>query len=97
MIAHAAITAALTVGLHALGLPPIVLAGLVPVGLYIGREHAQAEERIIDLIYKVRAAMPWWGGFRPAAWNGKSLADVLAPVAVATAVAVLFLTGGHHG
>jgi hypothetical protein len=47
---------------------------------FIGREHAQAEYRVIQKFYGgKRANMPWWGGFDPKAWDLKSMLDWLLP------------------
>lgn len=88
MIGHGIVAAVLAAGLYLLGLPPIA-AGLVPVALYIGREHAQAEHRIIERKYGSRARMPWWGGFEPAAWTRDAMLDLAGPV-IAAALIVFF-------
>lgn len=64
-------------------------AGAIPAALYAGREHAQAEYRIIKARYGRRAVMPWWGGFLPAAWNWKALLDVALPCGAACSFALL--------
>lgn len=67
--------------------------GLVSIAFYLGREHAQAEQRIIQNRYAGRRAdAPWWAGFHPAAWNRAALIDLLAPAA-ATLAAALILAG----
>ena len=58
---------------------------LIPVGFYIGREHAQAEYRYIEAHGKKRANCPWWCGFMPEAWTMKSVMDFLLPI-----IAVIF-------
>ena len=56
----------------------------VTVAFYIGREHAQAEQRTIEHNYfDQRDYAPWWCGFEPRAWNSKSLLDWIGPLAVA--------------
>lgn len=76
----------------AAGLSPWAGA-LVGIALYAGREHAQAEQRIIQNRYAGRRAdAPWWAGFHPAAWNRAALIDLLAPAA-ATLAAALILAG----
>lgn len=87
MIAHAAITVALQCALIAAGLPPVA-AGMVPVALYIGREQAQAEHRIIQQRFGRRALAPWWAGFTPAAWTRKAVGDVLGPIIAAATIAI---------
>lgn len=50
---------------------------------YCGREHAQAEYRAIKSLYGgKRDSAPWWCGFERRAWDVKSMADWLGPVAV---------------
>lgn len=59
-------------------------------GLFIGREHAQAEYRWIAAYTPDgrRAAMPWWGGFDPRVWNKlDAWADWIIPAAVLVGVA----------
>lgn len=64
-----------------------VIGGLLAVGIFIGREHAQAEYRWIEHFGGgKRANMPWYGGFDLRVWSAKSLADFLLP---AIAVAIL--------
>lgn len=71
----------LTAGAWALG-------GLVACTWWIAREHTQAEYRwIAQFGASRRAAMPWWGGFDPRAWNLASLLDWLVPVLACAAVA----------
>lgn len=61
--------------------------GLFAAGIFVGREHAQAEYRWIETYGKrKRANMPWWGGFDPRVWNRKSMLDWLAPLAAVTIV-----------
>lgn len=59
------------------------LAGGVLVCFWwFGREHAQAEYRWISAVGTgKRAAMPWWGGFDPRAWNMPSVLDWALPMA----------------
>lgn len=58
------------------------------VGLYIGREHAQAEYRWIERYgFGVRANMPWHGGFQGRVWTIKSVVDAIAPAAAVIFVA----------
>ena len=48
--------------------------------LYIGREQAQAECRIIKNKYNgQRSEMPWYGSFEIDAWNLKSILDFMLP------------------
>lgn len=58
--------------------------------IFVGREQAQAEYRWIERYgSRLRANMPWWGGFDPKVWNLKSLLDFALPVAVTVTVALL--------
>lgn len=55
--------------------------GVLACFWWFGREHAQAEYRWISAVGTgKRAAMPWWGGFDPRAWNMPSVLDWLVPV-----------------
>jgi len=68
------------------------LAAAATTAFFIGREHAQAEYRVIGQYYGgKRANMPWYGGFRPEAWTRKGLLDWVSP-AVVTAVVAICLT-----
>jgi hypothetical protein len=58
---------------------------------FVGREHAQAEYRVIEKFYEgKRANMPWYGGFERRAWDVKSILDFVLPIA-ATAIALLIV------
>jgi hypothetical protein len=60
------------------------------VGLFIGREHAQAEYRWIERYgLGIRANMPWHGGLQGRVWNIKSLLDMIIPTALTIIVAVM--------
>lgn len=66
------------------------LGAFLASGVFIGREHAQAEYRWIETYgLHVRANMPWWGGFDPKVWNLKSLLDWLLPVLFVCAVVII--------
>lgn len=69
------------------------LAGaMLGVGFFLGREHAQAEYRVIEKFYDGRRIkMPWYGGFERRAWDVKSILDFVLPI-VATSVAVLVIS-----
>lgn len=70
--------------------------GLTGSALFIGREHAQAEYRWIDLYGEHhRALMPWYGGLDARVWNVKSLLDWLAPLLSTLAVAALVQGTGN--
>ncbi len=56
-----------------------------PPAFYLGREHAQAEERYMRARDINRAKAPWWMGIAPSAWSLKSLIDCLGPTAAALA------------
>lgn len=59
---------------------------------FVGREHAQAEYRVIQKFYDgKRANMPWYGGFEPRGWDLKSVSDFVLPI-VATMVAVVIIS-----
>ena len=54
-----------------------------PAAFYLGREHAQAEQRYIDTHGGHRDWCPWWMGFSPSAWTAKGLFDWILPLCVA--------------
>jgi hypothetical protein len=65
---------------------------LLAAGFYLGREHAQAEYRVIQTYYGgKRANMPWYGGFERRGWDRKSILDFVLPI-VATMVAVVIIS-----
>lgn len=56
---------------------------------FLGREHAQAEYRVIQKFYEgKRANAPWYGGFEPRGWDLKSILDFVLPI-TATAIALI--------
>lgn len=56
------------------------LGAAIGASFYIGREHAQAEYRIIYTNYgRKRANAPWWCGFDHRAWTVKDLASWAIP------------------
>lgn len=58
------------------------------IGIFLGREHAQAEYRWIETFGNhLRANMPWWGGFDYRAWNWPSLFDWITPTVAAIGLA----------
>lgn len=64
------------------------LGAAIGAAFYIGREHAQAEYRIIYTHYgHKRANAPWWCGFDRRAWTVKGLMDWIAPAAAVCALA----------
>ena len=67
------------------------VGGVFAVGIFMGREHAQAEYRWIERYgFGRRVNMPWYGGFDPNVWNLKSLADFVLPaLAVAAIISLL--------
>lgn len=66
-----------------------LLGGALMVGVYLGREHAQAEQRWIEEYgFGRRVNMPWWGGFDWRVWNLKSVLDWALPLAVVSAIGV---------
>jgi hypothetical protein len=69
------------------------IGGLAVVSLYLGREHAQAEYRWIEryTLDKLRASMPWWGGFDLRVWDTfPRRLGLVGPVLVAIIIALLF-------
>lgn len=77
---HALIALAFCVPCLLLGIPwPLYFW---PSAFYAGREVAQAEYRYIQSHGGHRADCPWWCGFIPSAWMGKSLLDFLLPFVV---------------
>lgn len=72
------------------------LGAIAATIFFIGREITQAEYRWIAAYgHGRRANMPWWGGFDPAAWNLKSLTDMLLP-ALVTVLIASFMTLKNH-
>lgn len=76
---HGLIAAAFWLLGWALGEP---LAGAaLGAGIFIGREHAQAEYRWISRCGRgFRRLMPWWGGFDYRVWKVADLLDILTPM-----------------
>jgi hypothetical protein len=67
------------------------LGALFAMGYYLGREMAQAENRVIQTYYGgKRANMPWWGAFQPRAWNMKSMLDWVLPTVAVITICVIF-------
>ncbi len=68
---------------------------LLAAGFYLGREHAQAEYRVIQKFYDGRRVkMPWYGGFEPRGWDKKSMLDWILPLTAVLSVA-LFMEFYH--
>ena len=62
---------------------------LLAAGFYLGREHAQAEYRVIQKFYDgKRANMPWYGGFEPRGWDMKSMLDWILPTVITMTIAI---------
>jgi hypothetical protein len=58
---------------------------------FVGREHAQAEYRVIQKFYDgKRANMPWYGGFEPRGWDMKSMLDWILPTVLTIAISSYF-------
>jgi hypothetical protein len=56
---------------------------------FVGREHAQAEYRVIQKFYEgKRANMPWNGGFEPRGWDIKSMLDWILPTVLTMTIAI---------
>jgi|TARA_R110000803_G_scaffold61535_1_gene121387 hypothetical protein len=67
------------------------LGALFAMGYYLGREMAQAENRVIQTYYGgKRANMPWWGAFQPRAWNMKAMLDWILPTVTVLTITFLF-------
>lgn len=80
-MAHVVITAAMTIAAYFFGLH--VYASLAAACFYTGREHAQAEPRVISKYYgNKRANAPWWCGFERRAWTAKGILDWVIPVTI---------------
>lgn len=78
---HVVITAAITIAAYFFSLH--VYASLAVAWFYIGREHAQAEQRVISRHYdNKRTNAPWWCGFEYRAWTIKGLLDWALPLFV---------------
>lgn len=59
-------------------------------GLYIGREHSQAEYRWMANLGVNRSGLKWWSGFDYSiAWTSKGLLDWICPAALVSAVALI--------
>ncbi len=80
---HALLTLVWCAGCFFLGAPWPFLFWLP--AFYLGREHAQAEQRWIDTHGGHRDRCPWWMGFHPFAWTAKGVFDWLLPLAVSLA------------
>lgn len=65
------------------------------IGLFFGREHAQAEYRWIERFGSHRRAyMPWWGGFDYRVWDVHSWWwNLLLPTLLALLVAGVDMSG----
>ena len=52
---------------------------------HMGREHTQADLRVISRHYgNKRANAPWWCGFERRAWKAKGMLDLVLPVTIFT-------------
>lgn len=59
---------------------------------YVGREVAQAEQRVIQNYYNnKRANAPWWCGFQVRAWTVKGFLDWFLPT-LGTGFVVMFFS-----
>ena len=70
-----------------LNIHPIIY--FISTAFYLGREHAQAEYRYIEVHGRKRANCPWWCGFMPEAWTLKGLLDWILPLGVSLGTVVL--------
>lgn len=88
---HAVFAAAMTLMLG-MTLGQWIVGAVFAAAFYMGREHAQAEHRWIEIYGGGRRAnMPWYGGFDPKVWNLKSVTDFAAPALI---LALGVLIGG---
>ncbi len=61
------------------------------IGIFVGREHAQAEYRWIETFGSHRRAyMPWWGGFDLRVWKADAWLDWIFPAIVTVTPALFF-------
>lgn len=82
---HVIITAAMAIAAYFFGLH--VYALLATACFYIGREHAQAEQRVISQHYgNKRANAPWWCGFEYRAWTVKGMLPLMVFIIASVAV-----------
>lgn len=85
---HVVITAAIVIAAYFFDLH--VFASLASACFYMGREHAQAEQRAISQYYgNKRANAPWWCGFELRAWTAKGMLDWILPLMVFIIVSVV--------
>ena len=65
----------------------LLTGAVLAIGVFFGREHAQAEYKAINADFNgQRANMPWYAGFKPKYWTLDAVLDVLFPVAAVTAM-----------
>lgn len=65
------------------------LGAALAIGVFGGREHAQAEYRWIEQYGEGRRAnMPWWGGFDPKVWTKKAVFDIVLAATAVVAVGI---------
>jgi len=83
VIALVVVSVAYVLGIH-------VYASLATACVYMGREHAQAEQRVISQYYgNKRANAPWWCGFEYRAWTVKGMLDWVLPLIISILVSVI--------
>lgn len=71
-----------------------VESAILATAFYCGREHAQAEQRVISKYYgNKRANSPWWSGFEQRAWTAKGMLDWALPLLVLV-ITILISTAG---
>lgn len=74
----------------------IYAGAALSIGIFLGREHSQAEYRGIEGYYDgFRGAAPWGVGFQFRNWNWHSVLDVVAPI-VGAGLVVLIYYGCRH-
>lgn len=78
---HSIITLFVMVFASTIGLE--VEFGILVIGFWLGREHAQAEYRYMKLLKINRSKLGFFDGFKVEAWNYDSfIRDLLIPVVV---------------
>jgi hypothetical protein len=66
------------------------IGGLAGSLVFVGREHAQAEQRCIQKFYENhRANAPWHCGFQGRSWDASSICDVFVPILCCLCFAII--------
>lgn len=66
------------------------IGAALAIGFFVGREHAQAEERYIKANGGVRENVKWpeFGALQPKLWNTDSILDFVAPALCVVLIAI---------